>query len=92
MRPSGFLLLNDLQRLAGAGRKAEAAARTTSRIDRGGLATKTVGAFGHQGQGIEGAGGDAASAAGTGRFDPEKRAHLIHAILKKRDGFRRIFR
>lgn len=75
-----------------AGRDAEAAARTTPRIDRGGLATKAVGAFGHQGQGIEGAGGDTASAAGTGHFDLEKRAHLIHTTLKKRDDFRRIFR
>lgn len=75
-----------------ASREAGAAACAALRINRGSLPSKTVGPFSHQGQGIEGADGDTPSAAGTGHFDLEERAHLIHAILKKRDDFRQIFR
>lgn len=76
-----------------AGGEAEAAAGTALWIDAGRLAPKAVGAFRHQGQRMDGAGGDTATAAAAGRRDLEARVLLIcHAALKNSVGLQQIFR
>jgi hypothetical protein len=76
-----------------AGGEAVAAAETAFGIDGGTFTTKTIFAFRHQGQRMNGAGSDTATTTGAGRRDPEKSVLFFrHATLKNQGGLRRIFR